>query len=261
MKKLTILLFALIVMTFFAFTGCSNDVTFTEKSYASGKDEIEKITVQVEDRELEIAASEDNQIYIDYFDSEKEYLDISVSQNKELTVKLIYNKNWTDYIGFKPSAEYRKIKIEVPDGLIASFSASTTNENIILNPLSFGEEISLNANGGDIVCERVSAGKSIDFKAKNGNITVKPQTFAEQISLETIDGNVACEQIDVNRSISLKAKNGNITGSAIGGWDDFTITCKIKSGVCNLPLNKEGGEKSFYADCNNGDIKFNFIKF
>lgn len=220
MKKLAILSLVFVGLLIFALSGCSNNDTFTEKTYSSGETEIEKIFIQVADRELEISASKDDKIHIDYFDGEREYLDISVSESKELTVKLVSNKDWTHYIGAKPYAKYRKIKIEIPDNLIASFSASTTNENITVTSLSFTENVSLDTNGGDIACERITVGKSI----------------------------------------KLKAKDGNIAGSIIGGWNDFSISCKIKKGDCNLPTLKEGGDKSFYADCNNGNINIEFVK-
>ncbi len=220
MKKLTVLLVALISVLVFALTGCSNNDIFTEKSYSSGESEIEKVVVQVTDRELEIVASEDNQLYIDYYDGEKEYLDISVSESKELKVELVFKKEWTDFIGTKPSAEYRKIKIRIPDNLLTAISASTTNENIKVNSLSFTEQVNLDTNGGNIVCERINVGKAI----------------------------------------SLTAKNGDIKGSIIGSWDDFSISCKIKKGDCNLPTLKENGEKSFFADCNNGNINIEFVK-
>ena len=220
MKKISILLILLFGVMAFSLTGCSNGGTFTEKSYASGVNEIEKVTVQASDRGLEIDASEDDQIYVDYFDSEKEYLDITVSENKELVIKLVFNKDWTDYIGTKPSAKYRKIKIRIPDGLISAFSAKTTNENIEVGPLSFTEGVSLNANGGSIVCDRVNVGKTI----------------------------------------SLTAKNGDIRGTIVGDWDDFSISCTYKKGDCNLPASKEGGDKSLTADCNNGDIDIQFVQ-
>ena len=217
MKKIAALLCVLVGAMLFSFAGCSGG-TFTEKSYASGGAAIEKVTVQVSDRELEIGASQDGRVHIDYFDSEKEYLDISLS-GKELTVKLVFDKDWTDYIGVKPSKEYRKIVIGLPDNLISSFSADTTNENIKVSSLSFTEQVSLDSNGGDVVCDRVNAGKAI----------------------------------------SLKAKDGDIRGTIVGGWDDFSIVCTIKKGDSNLPASKDGGEKSLTADCNNGDIDNEFV--
>lgn len=220
MKKLTAFFLALMGVLVFALSGCASNDTFAPKAYSSGENEIETVTVQAEDRQLEIVAAEDNHISIDYFDGEKEYFVISVSESKELTIKLVYNKKWTDYFGTKPSAEYRKIKIKIPDRFIKTLSIKTTNENIKIDALSVTENIILDTNGGNIICERVNVGKSI----------------------------------------SLKAKEGNITGSVLGGWDDFSISCKIKKGDCNLPTLKENGEKSFYADCNNGDIKIEFVK-
>ncbi len=58
----------------------------------------------------------------------------------------------------------------------------------------------------------------------------------------------------------MTAKNGNIAGTIIGGWDDFSISCNIKKGDCNLPASKEGGEKLFTASCNNGNINIEFVK-
>ncbi|MDE6504963.1 MAG: DUF4097 domain-containing protein [Clostridia bacterium] len=220
MKKLTVLLLTVVSVVVFALTGCSNGDTFTGKSYLSGETQIEKVSVQVENRELEISASEDNKIYIDYFDGEKEYLDITVSESKELTIKLLYNKNWTDYIGIKTPKEYRKIKIRLPDNLIVAFKANTTNENITINSLS----------------------------------------FKDSVNLQTGDGNIVCERVNVGNAINLTVKNGDITGSIIGGWDDFAMHCTIKKGNCNLPALKDGGEKSFTADCNNGNINIQFVK-
>lgn len=220
MKKFVALLFILIGLMVITLTGCSNTEVFTEKTYSTGDSEIEKVVIQVTDRDLEIGQSEDNQIYIEYFDGEKQKLDIEVLESKQLVVKLVFNKEWTDFIGGKPSKEYRSIKIKIPNNLIVALSASTTNENIKISSLSIIDNISLDSNGGNIVCEKVNVGKSIN----------------------------------------LNVKDGDITGSIIGGWDDFAISCKIKKGDCNLPLNKEGGNKSFNANCNNGDININFIK-
>lgn len=219
MKKCTAFWVGLISVFVFLLAGCSNGDTFTAKSYVSGESEITAISVQVTDRELEIGASEDGQIHVDYFDGEKEFLEISVSESKELTVRLTFDKDWTDFIGTKPSAEYRKISLKIPAGMISVLSVSTTNEAVKVQPLSVAEYISLSTNGGDIVFEKLGAGKSIE----------------------------------------LTAKNGDITGSIIGGWDDFAIACSIKKGECNSPSSKEEGEKSLSVNCNNGDVDIKFV--
>lgn len=219
MKKITALLFTIAGLLSFALAGCSNSDTFTAKSYERAAGEVDKITVSAEDREIEVTKSSDDKIRVRYFDGEKEYLEINLSDAKELTVELKYDKNWTDYIGSKPSAEYRKITIEIPDGAVASLTVGTTNEDITVSGLSFAKDVSLTANGGDIVCDMLGVGEAV----------------------------------------SLVSKNGGISGTIVGGMDDFSIACRIKKGECNLPESKEGGEKSFSADCNNGDINIKFI--
>lgn len=220
MKKISMFsVFAIFgAILLFSFAGCANTDDFTQKEYSSEGNAIERIVIDVTDRELDIRASEDDRVHIYYCDSEKEFLDIDVSDNA-LTVKLTFDKEWTDCICVKPSAEYRKIEISIPNGTVVDLSAKTTNEDIKVTSLSFSDSVSLNSNGRNIVCERINAGKSI----------------------------------------ALTAKNGNITGTVSGSMDDFSVSCKIKKGDCNLPELKEGGTKSFSADCNNGDIDIKFV--
>lgn len=100
---------------------------------------------------------------------------------------------------------------------------------------------------------------SLSASTANENIRISSLS-AENISLHTNGGNIACNLVDIGKAIDLTAKNGNITGSVVGGWDDFSISCRIKKGECNLPTNKDGGKKSFFADCNNGNIEIEFIE-
>lgn len=82
----------------------------------------------------------------------------------------------------------------------------------------------------------------------------------DRVTLRDNGGSILCTRIDVGRSIDFTAKNGSITGTILGGWDDFSIACTVKKGQCNLPANKEGGHKSLIADCNNGDIRLEFVR-
>lgn len=220
MKKLTALLFAIAGVMSFMLTGCSNSEEFTEKTYHSADAEIASIIIQTTDRELEIVASEDNQIQIDYFDGKKEYLNIAVSDKNELIVKLEFDKKPSDFFGLQSSDEYRKIHVRIPNDIISDCSLVTTNEDIRISSVSLTDRMNVNVNGGNIFIEKVNVGKAIE----------------------------------------LTAKNGNITGSVLGGWDDYSMLCNVKKGECNLPANKEEGEKSLFANCNNGNIDIEFVK-
>lgn len=193
--------------------------SFVSKSYSLDNQEINAVIVDVRDRQVEISESTDGQIHIDYYESEKEYYSFTTSENNELIVKLVYNKNWLDYFGIKPDKSYRTINLQVPNNLLNSIEITTTNETIKLNNISVTQNITLNSKGG----------------------------------------NIEFDHLFVGEQANLTAKNGDITGSIVGSLDDFSISCTVKKGNCNLPEHKEGGTKSLFADCNNGDIKIDFL--
>lgn len=219
MKK--IIAFTLcLALSSFALAGCSGESEpFEEKSYTPDV-QVSGINLDVRDREIEVSLSEDEQIHIQYSENDKEYYDISVSDENVLTMVNASNKEWTDYIGGKPSAEDRKIVLQVPDTLLDNLTLSTTNEDVSLPALTV-----------------------------TGNITISCNS-----------GNIAFESLSVGNALSLTVKNGDISGKVIGSYDDFAIQTEIKKGDSNLPGNKEDGEKSLNVSCNNGDVDIEFVR-
>lgn len=221
MKRLTILSVAIIsLLLAYTLTACNHGEIFTEQAYSSGESKINAIAIYVQDRKVEVSVSDDNQVHLDYFDSKKEYFDISISENNLLTMKFLQNKEWWGFIGTKPKMELRKISLKIPQNLLSSLTVITSNENISLSKIAIKDSISLSSNGG----------------------------------------NIELDQIDAGKALTMTAKNGHITGTIIGSYDVFSIACEIKKGECNLPLQKSDGEKSLKANCNNGNIKIDFIK-
>ena len=208
-----------IILGSFILSGCSNSSEpFEEKSYTSDT-QINGVTLDVQDREIEVSLSEDEQVHIQYFENSKEYYDISVSDENVLTMTSTSNKEWTDYIGVKASAENRKIFLQIPDALLENLMLSTTNEDIKLSALAVKGSMDISSNGGNI-------------------------TF---------------ENLDVGSTLTLNVKNGDISGAITGGYDDFSIYSEIKKGDSNLPEQKDGGSKTLNVSCNNGDIDIEFI--
>lgn len=217
MKKIISLVLCLILGSSIL-SGCSNSgEPFEEKNYTPDK-RLSEISLDVRDREIEVSLSEDEQVHIKYYENSKEYYDISISDENVLTMASANNKEWTDYIGVKPSAEDRKISLQIPDALIENLTLSTTNEKITLSALAVTGSISLSAN--------------------NGNITF---------------GN-----IEAGAALYLTVKNGDISGTVVGSYDDFAIQSKVKKGRSNLPDNKDGGAKTLKVSGNNGDINIEF---
>ena len=127
MKKIILLVLCL-GLSCLILAGCSGSgEQFEEKSYTPDT-QITEINLDVQDREIEASISEDDRIHIGYFESAKETYEIAVSDENVLTMTSVSDKDWTDYIGGKPSAENRKIFLQIPDALLDSLTLSTTTK-------------------------------------------------------------------------------------------------------------------------------------
>lgn len=218
MKKI-IALALCFIMSSFVLAGCSGESeSFEEKSFTPDT-QVNGVDLDVRDREIEVVLSEDEQVHIQYSENSKEYYEISVSDGNVLTMVNASNKEWTDYIGGKPSAEDRKIVLQVPTALLDSIALSTTNEDISLPALTVTGSIDISANGGNI-------------------------TF---------------ETLDLGNTLALTVKNGDISGTVTGSYDDFAIQSEIKKGDSNLPGNKDSGNKTLQVSSNNGDVNIEFV--
>ena len=213
MKKTAILFAAVSFGLAGSLSGCASDEDFTAQQYAA-EGEVVSLSVDVSDRAVELAPSEDGTLRIDYYESEKTSYNISLSEEGVLSVTLDLDQSWTDFVGVQPSAEYRTICVCLPQEL-TDVSVSTTNEAISATGTISAQNVSLTVNGGDLSFEKISAGSSV----------------------------------------TLNAKNGNITGTIVGSWDDYAITCNVKKGETSLPESKTGGSKTLAVDCNNGDVE------
>ena len=149
--------------------GCYDAGTFVSESKNYSGAEVSSLSVDVTDREVDVVPSTGGDVRVEYFSSEKEYYDISLSSDGELKIALVLDKEWSDFIGFRPDMEYRKITISVPQTL-DSITVSTTNEDINFGEVEAAQKVELNCNGGDIKVDKVAAGGSISLISKNGNI-------------------------------------------------------------------------------------------
>lgn len=209
MKKILAALTACTVFAaLLAAVGCSGEETFEAKRYSSGEDSVKSISIDVTDREVEIITSTDGQVHIDYSESEQEFYSLQLSEDGDLTMTLETDKDWTDFIGTKPAAQYRKITLAVPDGLDA-LTIRTTNEAIGVSTLTVQNAVMLDCNGGNIAFELLGVGKSLDVTAKNGSIT----------------GNVLGGWDDFSVSCEIKKGESNLPERKEGGEKSLTVNC------------------------------------
>lgn len=209
MKKILAALTACTVFAaLLAAVGCSGEETFEAKRYSSGEDSVKSVSIDVTDREVEIITSTDGQVHIDYSESEQEFYSIRLSEDGDLTMTLETDKDWTDYIGTKPAAQYRRITLAVPSGL-SDLTIKTTNEAIGVSTLTVQNAVMLDCNGGSVDFVQLGVGRSLNVTAKNGNIT-------GGILGGWDDFSIACE---------IKKGESNLPERKEGGEKSLTVNC------------------------------------
>ena len=209
MKKILAALTACTLLAaLLATVGCSGGETFEAKRYSSGEDSVTSVSIDVTDREVEIITSADGQVHIDYSENEQEFYSLRLSEDGDLTMTLETDKDWTDFIGTKPAAQYRKITLAVPDGLDA-LTIRTTNEAIGVSTLTVQGAVLLDCNGGSVDFVQLGVGRSLNVTAKNGNITGSVLGGWDDFS-------IACE---------IKKGESNLPERKEGGEKSLTVNC------------------------------------
>ncbi len=212
MKKIISLVLCLMLGSF-VLSGCSgNNAPFEEKSYTADT-QINEINLDVQDREIEVSLSVDDQVHIQYSESSKEHYDIAVSGNV-LTMTSASNKAWTDYIGGKPAAENRKISLQIPNALLENLTLSTTNEDIILSALAVTGSIRISSNGGNITFETLDVGDSLTLNVKNGDISGAVagsyDDFAIQCDIKKGNSNLPDQKDSGEKTLNVSCNNGDV---------------------------------------------------
>lgn len=207
-----------LLLTAALLTGCGTE----KEEYAAGtytaEETISSVSIDVHDREIEVAPSEDGRVHISYHETEKEKYDISVSDSGALTMTAADNKEWTDYIGTKAPSDARKITIRIPDGALELLDISTTNEDIALAPLN-ADSVSLDVNGGSISFERLNAEASVALNAKNGNIIGSIVGGYDDYTISHTIKKGECNLSDKDggtKSLKVSCNNGDIGVDFVG---------------------------------------------
>lgn len=220
MKFFTIKLCALTSGILLAAAGCGQqDATaYKEKSFEAPAAEINTVTVDVQDRNIEVIQTAEDTVRLEYAESAKEFYEVAVSGNGALSMTCREAKEWKDYVGGKASRSDRTVKLYLPEKGLQDLTLRTTNEDLIL--------------------PQITVGGKAEFLVNNGNLRL--------------------EELGAGSEIKLNAKNGNITGTIKGAYEDYSITSQTKKGKTNLPEIKEQGRISLAVTVNNGDVNLEF---
>lgn len=220
MKYLTIKLCALTAGILLVASGCGQQDTsaYKEKSFEAPAAEISTVTMDVQDRKIEVIQTAEDTVRLEYAESEKEFYEVTVSDSGMLSMTCKEAKDWKDYVGGKAPQIDRTIKLYLPKKGLQDLTLRTTNEDLTLPQVTVGGKAELLVNNGNIRLAGLGAGSEI----------------------------------------KLEAKNGNITGAIKGVYENYSITSKTKKGESNLPEIKEDGMINLSVTVNNGDVNLEF---
>ncbi len=210
MKKIVLMAMFAIVGMMFAF--CSTGGAYFARTYTEEIDGIQSIQVDVRDRKIVVAPSNDHAVHISCFESEKEHYSLTNDGNV-LKLEYVQNKSWFDFIGTKPKDEMRVIMISLPADRLDDLSLSTTNEDIILNNITVLKNLYVSNTNGNIALDNIDAGASIALVNKNGeiygSIVGGYDDYSISVSIKKGDSNLASKD-GGTKSLVVSNNNGNI---------------------------------------------------
>ena len=124
-----------------------------------------------------------------------------------------FNKEWTDFIGSKAAAEYRKITVKLPT-TVTMLSVNTTNERIKVEQLTIADSITITNNGGNIEFNKITVGNALSLNTKNGNITGSLiggwDDFSIKCTIKKGNSNLPAEKNGGEKSLNTNCNNGDI---------------------------------------------------
>ena len=230
----------------------------------------EKISVNVENREVELKKSTDNKIHITYKKSEKSRMEFTESGNA-LTVIEYNEKKWYDYIF---NFEFgRNIVIELPENIKADIKITDKNGKMTASGLSVNGSFNvetdngalsfintkieggLNAktNNGKITLENLNVGGGADFTTSNGAYSVEKVKTGGKLKMNTSNGKVELDSVSAEET-QIKTSNGAVELSGV----DSEISVSVKTSNGKVYLDKVSADE-VSAETSNGAVEFSGI--
>lgn len=213
MKKTAVCMAAAALVLTALLGGCAAEESFTAQTYTA-EGEVVSVSIDVSDRAVEVAPSEDGKLHIAYYESEKQSYKIELTGEGALTVRLDLDREWTDFIGTQAAVEYRTLRVELPSDLTA-LSVVTTNENVTMSDVTVSESVAVSVNGGDISFGKVSVGTSLSLTVKNGNITGSVaggwDDFTIDCAVKKGESTLPEHKDGGSKTLSVDCNNGDVT--------------------------------------------------
>lgn len=192
-------------------TNNDKDSTYMEKFYeVDDSKNINKINVNVLDRDVQVVASDQEQINITYYENKKEKYEIS-DQGGTLDFQYKKSKKLSDYFNFMSWTAYdtTKITIEVPKAYSGELIIKNSSGGIHVVDLMNLANVNIQTIDDDVIIANVTA-KELTVKNSSGSITLEDITARKDISLTSLDDTIQLDNVVAESNLNIKNSSGKI---------------------------------------------------
>ncbi len=266
------------------FGAFSEDFVYHEFTYDATQ--FNAVATDLDNRQVYVLPSEDDQIKVVYYDSEDRLIEIS-DNGDTLNIdseKIPWYENIALGFNFNFNTVYYKVYVYLPDleeydlnihssngkisiqdlDALGNVTVSTSNGDIILANLTVDNFVGTSSNG-DLNFSDVISGQKIMADTSNGRIDFN-NLVGSELDASTSNGRIEANRLDFS-DIELSSSNGRVDVTVIGAADNFRIRLRTSNGSKTLDGIKVAQEdfntsldNAIYLHTSNGDVDLEFVE-
>ena len=210
---------------------------------------IQEIALDLDNRSIEIYATDDDTVKLDYYVSSYDRIALSLQAGVLSVVSSSDPYIFFGGIGFfLNQAEVFKVSLGVPASSSLELIGGSSNGRIDISGLQSIEKIGLTTSNGDITINEVDTIEWLDLETSNGQIVMADITVTNEINVDSSNGrlhffSVTCPYIDGETSngriwterlsvsnLQLETSNGEISANVIGFLADYRVNMSTSNG-------------------------------
>lgn len=239
---------------------------YTLKEITREASEIKDFNIILDNREVNIIPSENDQIVITYYESEYDWFEV---ENDEDQLKIINRTKW--FLGiswgiFNLGVDYTKVEIQLPLSVLDyALDIRTSNGRINLNDLVQLKELKLISSNGTISVNDVYVTDYFKLDTSNGKVLMNDVSCDVIMNIHTSNGEINIDKLAAD-NIKASTSNGSITLKIIGQYEDYRIEMETSNGTNYIDGEEKNDSvynpslsKLINLDTSNGSIRLSFI--
>lgn len=256
----SILIGLYIVIIGLALSGCeissySSNGEYEEKKYTS-KNSVDKIIIDNYGTDTIFTTSKDNNFHVTCYENNKYNYEIVETDDRALNIE---KKDLKKFTIFELASDLQRVTIEIPKSFQGDIKVNAGRAELLLNGIN-ASNIQLESSRGKVKIDDVTVFENIMINGYRDQISFSNIKAGNEILVENQRGDINLENIEFGFKLKINNYRGDIIGKINGSINDYSITCIIERGDCNLPDKMEGGSKDIHLQTSRGNINITFDK-